>query len=108
MKMKKSVFSKTSLLSQLLPLLLCIIIIGAVVFTVSSLSESNEKLALETIRTSVTQSIITCYAAEGVYPNDVSYLEEHYGLLLNHDDYAVFLNSFASNIMPTVAVIAKN
>ena len=108
MQAKKAGLKIRPLLEQILPILMCAFIIAAVIGAVSSVSEENNRLGTETVKNSVTKCLISCYAAEGMYPSDISYLEENYGLLINHDVYAVYLNSFASNIMPTVAVIAKS
>ena len=48
-----------------------------------------------------------CYVVEGVYPPELSYMEEHYGLQVNHDDYYVTYEVFASNLPPEVAVVSK-
>lgn len=48
---------------------------------------------------------IQCYAIEGRYPPSVQYLEDHYGVLVDHERYAVFYDGFASNLMPDITVI---
>ena len=44
-------------------------------------------------------------AIEGRYPPSVEYLEENYGVQIDHDKYNVFYDGFASNIMPEITVI---
>lgn len=46
-----------------------------------------------------------CYAVEGAYPESYEYLKEHYGAMVDEENYAVFYEVFASNIMPDIAVI---
>lgn len=46
-------------------------------------------------------------AVEGSYPSSLSYMEENYGLTINHDDYVITYEAFADNIMPSVVVIAR-
>jgi len=46
-----------------------------------------------------------CYAAEGVYPPDIEYLEEHYGISINKELYDVKYEIFASNLMPDITVL---
>ena len=60
------------------------------------------------IRTAVQRSALQCYAVEGVYPPNLRYLEENYGLQVNERDYYVTYDAFASNLPPTVIVQAKN
>ena len=62
-------------------------------------------LAAETLRKAITRACIQCYAIEGRYPPGVEYLEENYGIQIDHDKYNVFYDGFASNIMPEITVI---
>lgn len=48
---------------------------------------------------------VQCYAIEYSYPSDVKYLEENYGIYINRKKYAVFYNSFASNVLPDITVL---
>ena len=50
---------------------------------------------------------MACYAAEGVYPPDLAYLEEHYGVQINEKHFAVYYDAFASNMMPDITVLEK-
>ena len=44
---------------------------------------------------------------EGVYPPDLHYLEENYGLQINTAEFYVVYDIYASNMPPTVKVVAK-
>ena len=59
------------------------------------------------IRETVLRAAAQCYAVEGVYPSSLEYLEENYGLVLNHDRYYIIYDSFSSNLPPTVEVLEK-
>ena len=48
-----------------------------------------------------------CYAVEGAYPESLSYLEEHYALVINHRDFIVTYEVYASNQMPEVRVLVR-
>ena len=48
-----------------------------------------------------------CYVVEGVYPPDLDYLRDNYGLQINTDDYYVVYDIYASKQPPTVKVVAK-
>ena len=48
---------------------------------------------------------MACYAAEGVYPPTLSYLEEHYGLQIDEERYTVHYSAFAENLMPDITVL---
>ena len=53
------------------------------------------------------RSALQCYAVEGVYPPNLQYLEDNYGLQVNTKDYYVSYEAFASNLPPTVKVVNR-
>ena len=50
---------------------------------------------------------MTCYASEGVYPPDLEYLKDHYGVQIDEERYTVFYERFAQNLMPDITVLEK-
>ncbi len=63
--------------------------------------------ALDAARNAVMRSAVTCYALEGQYPEDLEYLEENYGLVLNREKYVYHYIPQGSNLTPEIAVFAK-
>ena len=61
----------------------------------------------EAIRDTVLRCAVECYAVEGAYPDSLSYLEERYGLTVNHRDFIVTYEVFASNQLPEVQVLVR-
>lgn len=59
------------------------------------------------IREAIRRSALQCYAVEGVYPPNLEYLEDNYGLEVNTEDFYVTYDAFASNLPPTVRVTSK-
>lgn len=51
------------------------------------------------------QGCLACYAAEGVYPPDLAYLQEHYGLQVDETRYTVRYSAFAENLMPDITIL---
>lgn len=51
------------------------------------------------------RAMVQCYAIEGIYPPSVEYLEENYGIVIDREQYAVFYDGFASNVMPQISVV---
>ena len=51
------------------------------------------------------QGCLACYAAEGVYPPDLAYLQEHYGLQVDETRYSVRYSAFAENLMPDITIL---
>lgn len=50
------------------------------------------------------RSCVACYAAEGIYPPNLEYLEEHYGVQID-EKYTVRYMIFANNLMPDITVL---
>ena len=67
-------------------------------------SEESERRLEDTIK----KAVVSCYAMEGVYPATLEYIEEYYGLQIDHEKYDVFYEIFADNIMPEITVVPKN
>ena len=63
----------------------------------------NRKQMQETIH----KAVLNCYSIEGSYPPTIDYVEEYYGLQIDHDRYDVFYEVFAQNIMPEITVVEK-
>jgi len=59
------------------------------------------------IQAAIRSSALQCYVVEGVYPPNLTYLQEHYGLTVNTRDYYVLYDAFASNLPPTVRVVSR-
>ncbi len=72
--------------------------------SVETTTDAEKKAALEE---AILRSAVHCYSIEGAYPANVAYLEEHYSLSINWDDYIVHYELFASNIAPDITVITK-
>ena len=63
--------------------------------------EEGRKQLEQALRTAA----VACYAAEGIYPPDVDYLKEHYGVQVDERRYAVFYEAFAENLLPEITVV---
>ena len=54
------------------------------------------------------RSITACYALEGAYPPDITYLVEHYGLVYDTEQYFIDYQYIGSNLRPDVTIIKRN
>lgn len=61
----------------------------------------------EQLETALRRAAVTCYAAEGVYPPNLDYLTEHYGVQIEESRYTVYYDIFADNLMPDITVLEK-
>ena len=74
---------------------------------VMSITNKGNDREIDLVRTAVKNAALTCYSVEGVYPDDIEYLRENYGLAYNDERYVVFYDAFASNLMPSISVVEK-
>ena len=81
--------------------------LAAVLFLsgVSQLRQGQEAEGRRRLETAVRRAAVACYAAEGVYPPDLAYLQSRYGLQVDTARYAVSYQAFASNLMPEITVL---
>lgn len=68
---------------------------------------ASEAAQIETVKNAVRNAVVTCYAVEGVYPRDLDYLVQNYGLAYDESRFLVSYESFASNIIPEIRVSTK-
>ena len=88
-------------------ILIFIALIIAFVFLVNNITGKGNGRELEIVRDAVKNAALTCYAVEGMYPEDLSYLREHYNLSYNEERYHVFYEPIASNLMPSIKVAER-
>ena len=67
-------------------------------------SAEEDKQHLEEV---VRRAAVACYAAEGIYPPDLEYLQTHYGVQIDDRRYTVAYEIFGSNLMPDITVLER-
>lgn len=67
----------------------------------SGRAEEDQRQLEETLR----RGCVACYATEGIYPPDLEYLKEHYGLQVDEERYTVHYSAIAENLMPDITVL---
>lgn len=91
------------LISALISLLSLVIFWCAVNYT----SASTIRREQETLEDAINRSISHCYAIEGVYPEDLDYLIQNYGLTYDRDVFYVDYRPVGANVAPDYTIIAK-
>ena len=87
-------------------MLVFLAVVIILVLAVSDVSRTSNEESLSIAENNIRRAVITCYAQEGRYPESIDYLKENYGLYVS-DDYIVYYDIFASNIMPNITVVRK-
>lgn len=70
-----------------------------------NLDSAQSEESMRQLEQALRRGCVACYAAEGVYPPTLSYLEEHYGLQIDEERYTVHYSAFAENLMPDITVL---
>ena len=79
------------------------LIVGFILL-VNSLTTTSDLHETEMVYDAVKNAALTCYAAEGTYPDSLQYRRDHYKLAYNQDRFIVEYDAFASNLMPAITV----
>ena len=90
-------------------LALLVLVAGLLCFSTAlkNLAAGNGEEGRFRLEESIRRAAVTCYAVEGIYPPDLAYLQEHYGIQVNEDHYYVFYEVFGSNMMPDITVLER-
>lgn len=70
------------------------------------IGERSAVESLEVVRRSLDRAVVECYALEGFYPPDLTYLKDHYGISIDETIYYVDYFYLGSNLMPDITVLA--
>ncbi|MBE6955661.1 MAG: hypothetical protein E7449_07135 [Ruminococcaceae bacterium] len=91
-----------------IPILLAAALIAALFLcALKRLDENRVDLGREQLELALRRAAVTCYAAEGCYPETASYLYEHYGIQYDESQYTVHYEAIASNLMPDITVVVN-
>jgi hypothetical protein len=69
------------------------------------LESGQDQQGRQQLEEAIRRAAVACYAAEGIYPPDLSYLEDRYGVQIDETRYTVSYEVFASNLMPDITVL---
>jgi len=99
--MKEKMKKWTMLLLPLAAAVVLTIFLGGV----SHLEEGHYAEGKEELEDLLRRTAAACYAAEGIYPPSLEYMEEHYGIRVDEGKYTVKYTPIASNLMPDITVL---
>ncbi len=91
----------------LLPVAAFALVVGLFVPALSSVSSTARQAERDSLEAAIRRSAAHCYATEGAYPESLDYLCSHYGVQIDEERYLVDYQVFASNLMPSITVIAR-
>lgn len=88
-------------------LLLAMLALLVLLYAVGNVRTQSEAEGLRQLEHSLYRATVSCYAFEGQYPPNLSYLRERYGIQVDETRYCVFYEVFGDNIMPNITVLPK-
>lgn len=92
-----------------LAITLCVfaLALGLALRAFGGVEEQHLSKQQEALRQAVLRAAVACYSVEGVYPADVEYLREHYGLHYDTGTFILQYDAFAENILPEIRVLVR-
>ena len=96
-----------SLLKGLLAPLAVVLALVVFAAAVNSLDSGRDEESLRQLEEALRRGCAACYATEGVYPPDLEYLKERYGVQVDEEKYMVDYQVFARNLMPSITVLER-
>ena len=71
----------------------------------NNLDQGRQQEGKRQLEEALRNASMACYAAEGIFPPSLEYLEENYGIPVDHKKYTVIYESIGSNLMPDITVL---
>jgi hypothetical protein len=102
-KLKNFIIDKKGLLFT--AVIVCAVVYFFVTAVNNASGQANSSAAVS-LQNAVKNAAVQCYAIEGFYPPDVSYLEENYGIVIDKN-FKVEYNCAIPNNLPIIIVINK-
>ena len=103
-----SIFVISDALYKIMSMVIFAAIIILFYFAVEASGKNTIERQQESLESALERDIVQCYAIEGMYPPDLEYLENHYGLTYDKSLFFVDYQPIASNLYPDVTVIKTN
>lgn len=91
-------------------LLLPAVCVAVLVFfstALDSLNSGHEEEDLRQLEEALRRGCVACYSSEGIYPPNLDYLKERYGVQVDETRYTVMYDVFADNLMPDITVLVN-
>ena len=93
--------------NQAIAVIAIVVLVLVILFAANAAQASLREQSELSVRNSIIDAAKQCCAVEGSYPPSIEHLEEHYGLIVNHNDYVISYEWLADNMLPSVVVTAR-
>ena len=109
MKKCKHIYRKSALdflRGAIAPILFTVAVIVMIGYGLRQTEASSSAEGLRILEDSLHRAVVMNYAIEGRYPESIEYIEEQFGIFIDRTRYTVHYRIFASNMLPTITVVA--
>ena len=96
---------KFAIIRKLTPLCLTALVIAGIVWGTSKTQDQAAGQALKLTEESVRRAAVQCYALEGIYPVNLQYLMDRYGIRPDTKRFIVHYEYIADNLLPVISVL---
>ena len=96
------------ILKTCIPLIIALAAVLIISTALGNLSDGDRLEGKEQLEEALRRAALSCYASEGFFPPDVSYIEDNYGVQVDDKSYMVFYDVFAENLMPDIHVVVRS
>lgn len=92
-------------IGTLIAIIISIAILLMVGRSLVKLGQRSQEAGLAIAESAIERAVMQCYALEGMYPPNLGYLEQNYGLIVDQDRYVYQYEIVAGNIHPIIGVL---
>ena len=89
----------------LFTIIILALVIALFIAAVAGASDKADASSAATLEKAIRRAAVQCYAIEGFYPPNVTYLEENYGIIVDYTKYIVEYRVFSGNVLPSIKVL---
>lgn len=100
--------SYEGILRTLVPVLLTILVVAGMVWGASKTQKQASDQAQRITEESIRRAAVQCYALEGIYPVNIEYLMDHYGIRPDTSRFIIHYQYVADNLLPDISVLHKD
>ena len=94
-----------SKLKKFIPPIITVLAVAMVLWAASATQDQAADQAKKLTEESIRRAAVQCYALEGIYPVNIEYLMEHYGIRPDTKRFIIHYQFIADNLLPDISVI---
>jgi hypothetical protein len=96
---------KLSAARKAIPLVLTALVVSGMIWGASATQNQADDQAQKMTEESIRRAAVQCYALEGIYPVNIEYLKDHYGIRPDTKRFIIHYRFVGDNLLPDIAVI---